>query len=99
VEDLSSGIEGDNRSTKNTDKQIQWRRTKVFRVIESRKYPIRHCKDSSRRRGYRQQGYIFSETTGPNKPEDTHKQQTARRISKLYDWNKSGVKDMLGDCK
>ena len=30
VEDLSSGMEGDNRSTKNTDKQIQWRRTKVL---------------------------------------------------------------------
>jgi hypothetical protein len=32
VEDLSSGMEGDNRSTKNTDKQIQWRRTKVLEL-------------------------------------------------------------------
>jgi hypothetical protein len=32
VEDLSSGKEGENRSTKNTDKQIQWRRTKVLEL-------------------------------------------------------------------
>jgi predicted transcriptional regulator len=32
VEDLSSEMEGDNRSTKNTDKQIQWRRTKVLEL-------------------------------------------------------------------
>jgi transcriptional regulator len=32
VEDLSLGMEGDNRSTKNTDKQIQWRRTKVLEL-------------------------------------------------------------------
>jgi len=32
VEDLSSGMEGDNRSTKNTDKQIQWRRAKVLEL-------------------------------------------------------------------
>ena len=55
--------------------------------------------DSSCRRGYRQQGYIFSQTTGPDKLQDSHKRQTARRISKLYDWNKSSVKNMLGDCK
>ena len=29
----------------------------------------------------------------------TYPRQTARRISKLYGWNKSSVKDMLGDCK
>ena len=29
MEDLSSGMEG---STKNTDKQIQWRRTKVLEL-------------------------------------------------------------------
>jgi predicted transcriptional regulator len=32
VEDLSSEMEGDNLSTKNTDKQIQWRRTKVLEL-------------------------------------------------------------------
>jgi hypothetical protein len=32
MEDLSSRMEGDNRSTKNTDKQIQWRRTKVLEL-------------------------------------------------------------------
>ena len=32
MEDLSSEMEGDNRSTKNTDKQIQWRRTKVLEL-------------------------------------------------------------------
>jgi predicted transcriptional regulator len=32
VEDLSSEMEGDNRRTKNTDKQIQWRRTKVLEL-------------------------------------------------------------------
>jgi transcriptional regulator len=32
MEDLSSGMEGDNCSTKNTDKQIQWRRTKVLEL-------------------------------------------------------------------
>jgi transcriptional regulator len=32
VEDMSSGMEGYNRSTKNTDKQIQWRRTKVLEL-------------------------------------------------------------------
>jgi predicted transcriptional regulator len=32
VEDLSSEVEGDIRSTKNTDKQIQWRRTKVLEL-------------------------------------------------------------------
>jgi hypothetical protein len=32
VEDLSSRVEGDNRSTKSTDKQIQWRRTKVLEL-------------------------------------------------------------------
>jgi hypothetical protein len=29
----------------------------------------------------------------------SHKRQTARRISKLHGRNKSSVKDMLGDCK
>jgi predicted transcriptional regulator len=32
MKDLSSKMEGDNRSTKNTDKQIQWRRTKVLEL-------------------------------------------------------------------
>ena len=32
MEDLSSEMEGDNRSTRNTDKQIQWRRTKVLEL-------------------------------------------------------------------
>jgi predicted transcriptional regulator len=32
MEDLSSEMKGDNRSTKNTDKQIQWRRTKVLEL-------------------------------------------------------------------
>jgi hypothetical protein len=32
VEDLSSGMEGNNSNTKNTDKQIQWRRTKVLEL-------------------------------------------------------------------
>jgi hypothetical protein len=32
VEDLSSEMEGDNRNTKNTDKQIQWRRAKVLEL-------------------------------------------------------------------
>ena len=32
MEDLSSGMEGDIHSTKNTDKQIQWRRTKVLEL-------------------------------------------------------------------
>ena len=32
MEGLSSGMEGDNRSTRNTDKQIQWRRTKVLEL-------------------------------------------------------------------
>ena len=32
MEDLSSEMEGDNRSTKNTDKQIQWRRAKVLEL-------------------------------------------------------------------
>jgi hypothetical protein len=32
MEDLISRMEGDNRSTKNTDKQIQWRRTKVLEL-------------------------------------------------------------------
>jgi predicted transcriptional regulator len=32
VEDLSSGMEGNNRSTKNMDKQIQWRRTKILEL-------------------------------------------------------------------
>jgi hypothetical protein len=35
----------------------------------------------------------------PDKLAEAYPRQTARRISKLYDWNKSGVKDMLGDCK
>ena len=32
MEDLSSVMEGNNRNTKNTDKQIQWRRTKVLEL-------------------------------------------------------------------
>jgi DNA-binding NarL/FixJ family response regulator len=32
MEDLSSEMEGVNRSTKNIDKQIQWRRTKVLEL-------------------------------------------------------------------
>jgi hypothetical protein len=32
MEDLSSGMEGNIHSTKNTDKQIQWRRTKVLEL-------------------------------------------------------------------
>ena len=32
MEDLSSEMEGDNRSTRNTDKQIQWRRAKVLEL-------------------------------------------------------------------
>jgi DNA-binding NarL/FixJ family response regulator len=32
MEDLSSEMEGDNRDTKNTDKQIQWRRAKVLEL-------------------------------------------------------------------
>ena len=29
----------------------------------------------------------------------TPQRQTARRISKLYDWNKPGIENMLGDCE
>ena len=32
MEDLSSEMEGNIHSTKNTDKQIQWRRTKVLEL-------------------------------------------------------------------
>jgi hypothetical protein len=32
MEDLSSGMEGDIHNTKNTDKQIQWRRAKVLEL-------------------------------------------------------------------
>ena len=31
--------------------------------------------------------------------EDAYPRKAPRTISKLYDWNKSSVKDMLGDCK
>ena len=41
----------------------------------------------------------LSQTTSTGESKDSHKRQTARRISELYDWNKPGVKDVLGDCK
>jgi hypothetical protein len=43
--------------------------------------------------------YWLSERTGQTKPAEIYSRHTARRISKLYDWNKPGVKDMLGDCE
>ena len=41
----------------------------------------------------------LSQTTSTRESKDPLKRETARRISKLYGWNKSSVKDMLGDCK
>jgi hypothetical protein len=46
VEDLSSEVEGDIRSTKNTDKQIQWRRTKVLELSSqgnTQSMQVFHC--------------------------------------------------------
>ena len=99
MEDLSSGMEGDNHSTKNTDKQIQWRRTKVLELssqgnTQSDIAKTLHVGEATVSRdisSLRQQAQT--------KPEDSHKRQTARGISKLYGWNKSSVKDMLGDSK
>ena len=96
---MSSGMEGDNRSTKNTDKQIQWRRTKVLELSSQGNTQSDIAKTLHVGEATSQQGYIFPQTTGPDKLEDSHKRQTARRISKLYGWNKSSVKDLLGDCK
>jgi hypothetical protein len=39
------------------------------------------------------------QTTSPGESKDSHTRQTSQRISKLYGWNKSSVKDLLGDCK
>jgi DNA-binding NarL/FixJ family response regulator len=98
MEDLSSEMEGDNRSTKNTDKQIQWRRTKVLELssqgnTQSDIAMILHVGEATVSKdisSLRQQAQLNLKT---------HKPQTARRISKLYDWNKSSVEDMLGDCE
>ena len=99
MEDLSSGMEGDNRSTKNTDKQIQWRRTKVLELSSQGNTQSDIAKTLHVGEATVSKGYIFPQTTGPDKLQDSHQRQTARRISKLYDWNKSSVKNMLGDCK
>ena len=36
--------------------------------------------------------------TSTGELEDTHSRQAARRISKLYDWNRPGIENMLGGC-
>jgi transcriptional regulator len=92
-------MEGDNRSTKNTDKQIQWRRTKVLELssqgnTQSDIAKTLHVGEAtvSRDISYiRQQAQENLKTHIQNKlPEE---------YQKLYGWNKSSVKDMLGDCK
>ena len=92
-------MEGDNRSTKNTDKQIQWQRTKVLELSSQGNTQSDIAKTLQVGQATSQQGYIFPQTTGPDKLEDSHKRQTAGGISKLYRWNKPGIEDMLGDCK
>ena len=53
MEDLSSGMEGDIRSTKNNEKQIQWRRTKVLE-LSSQGITKSDIADSQCRRGHYQ---------------------------------------------
>ena len=52
LEDLNSVMEGDNH-TKNTDKQIQWRRAKVLELSSQGNTQSDIANNSSRRRGYR----------------------------------------------
>jgi predicted ArsR family transcriptional regulator len=78
--------------------QIEWRRDKVLELSSQ---------------GHSQTD--IADTLHVNKPvinrdmaylkqqagelEDTHSGQAAGRISKLYDWNKPGIENMLGDCE
>ena len=95
-------MEGDNRSTKNTDKQIQWRRAKVLELssqgnTQSDIAKTLHVGEATVSRdisSLRHQAQINLRININYKL-----LQTARRISKMYGWDKSSVKDMLGDCK
>ena len=79
--------------------QIEWRRNKVQELVVKgyNQYEIADTLKISQPTISRD--LRFPKTTGTRKSQDTYSEQTARRISKLYGWNKSSIKDLLGDCK
>jgi transposase len=84
-------------STQVERRQIDWRRAQVLE-LSSQGHSQREIADTIHvgiGTINRDMAYLRNEAQENLK---SHPRQTPRRISKLYDWNKSGVKDMLGDC-
>ena len=78
--------------------QIEWRRDKVLE-LSSQGHSQTDIADTLHVNKPVIKRYGISKTTSTGELEDTHSGQAARRISKLYDWNKPGIENMLGDCE
>jgi transcriptional regulator len=78
---------------------LEWRRSKVLELSsQGHSQPeIARILQIRQLRVNRDIGYLRGQAK--QNLQKAYPRQTARRISKLYGWNKSDVRDMLGDCE
>ena len=78
---------------------LEWRRSKVLELSsQGHSQPeIARILQISQPTVNRDIGYLRGQ--GQTEPTKTYPRQTTRRISKLYDWYQSGIKNMLGYFK
>ncbi|CAN5191925.1 hypothetical protein BH18THE2_BH18THE2_43410 [soil metagenome] len=78
---------------------LEWRRSKVLELSSQGHSQPEIAKILQISQPTLNRDIGFFERPGQREPAKTYPRQTSRRISKLHDWNKPSVKDMLGDCK
>ena len=79
--------------------QIEWRRVKVLELSSQGYSQIEIATNLQMDKSIISRDLAYLRQQAQDESKDAYPRQTTRRISKLYGWNKSSVKDMLGDCK